>query len=142
MMPLCKSAQEEFKMIQFLILLKEAQWLTAGDVSDHTMTSSQPHMPVQHLESGAYCDCSPRWLKEWMKEIRIQETTIAESQHNAFNPDNQVEHAAVRETSGCENTTYRCDSIVEMEGAPTQTDKLSPADIINNIDNEFQLNKA
>lgn len=153
MLSLCKSAQEEFKMNQFVLLLKHAGWLGTGqvNVNPSEMIPSPPEdlrtvggqdLPSVGVQIVAGYDCSPKSLKRWSDEIRRQETAIAATRRNALNPNQQVEQNAVKDSSLYEGTNYHPDTLTVTEIGSSPDENCSPLDVINRIGHQFQLNEA
>jgi hypothetical protein len=78
---LCRSAAEEFKVNQFVLLLKQSCWLTENEDSG-MVTSRQNDLHENLVDVNLHSvdiDCSPSQLTKWMSEICKQETVIVEN---------------------------------------------------------------
>ncbi|KAG2337334.1 hypothetical protein BDR05DRAFT_1005149 [Suillus weaverae] len=144
--PFCKSAQEELKMNQFIILLKQSQWLVDVNESPPKVLDISTVIDAQDVLNMQYdllhTDCSPYQLKRWSVEIRNPENAITDTRHNALNPDNQEEVAStVKATSVSDSSSKPSFPIPPTQCTPPPAEPLSSAAVIQQIGEQFQLNE-
>lgn len=141
-----RSAQENFRVNQLILLLKQSRWLTSGDsrTSSHILTSDFTPSN-EYLFEPLLTDCTARHLKQWNTEIRMQEAAIANTRHNALNPEDQVDSSFVQDTVTCDQATHNhimssrhCKA---TETLNTPSSPLSHAQVITQIGEQFNLNE-
>ncbi|KAG1733088.1 hypothetical protein EDD22DRAFT_960256 [Suillus occidentalis] len=145
--PFCKSALEEFKMNQFILLLKQSQWLADGQgiyapPDEHDLSAGIDANAVSNDQADdPLAECTPQQLKSWLLEIRDQENTIAESRCNALNPGSQTEGVRiVEETAIFDPACHLLHTPHPTEIAAYPQEQLSPTEVIQQIGELFQLN--
>jgi hypothetical protein len=141
--PLCRSTAEEFKVNQFVLLLKQSCWLTENEDSG-MVTSRQNDLHDNLIDvnlRSVDIDCSPSQLTKWMSEICKQETVIVENRWNTLNPDLQMEWSHVKEISSFEFPSIPSCPPYLMQFSCAPAEQLTPSAVINQIGDEFRLNE-
>lgn len=144
--PFCRSSLEEFKLNQFILLLKQSQWL-ADSATVHaqqcrTLTRDGADASSKESEPSMTLDCTPLQIKKWLTEIRVREDAMAETRRNALNPENQSESVGtVKETVIFKSTSQLSFSPLPTESAPPTNEQMTSTEVIQQIGDRFELNE-
>ena len=137
--PMKQSAKNDFKTLQIVQVLEQSQWLTsnakANTTSDRSSTSVKQTFP----------EPTTLTLKNWMQEVKRQETIIAHARRNVQETMPDALHVLPTESGA---TVQTAEHHTNLDCPPTDTtpvygpnNVLSAEDVIEKVGKEFELNE-
>jgi len=136
-----RSTEAEFKIMQTIRTLEQSQWLSP---QPKNIGISNDPARLSAKISHKFPEPTARKLKEWMQDMKRQESLIAHARRNTQESPHVSTEAAKTEQGSVvqhkHDTNLDCPPTDSMV-VDSLDDRLSPEDVIDNVGNDFCLNE-